>query len=82
MDHNTWQRARDCSSDGCLEVAWSKSSLSVNGINCVEAGEGACGMIHVRDSHTPGVVIDCPPEDFSLFLKAVKGGEFDHLIQA
>lgn len=109
----TWQKARDCSSDGCFEISWSKAEeSSQNGGcleigyqkaqasnsgnclevgyqkagastptgQCLEAGEGACGMIHVRDSHAPELVVDCPPYDFSLFLKAVKLGEFDKYI--
>jgi hypothetical protein len=65
---------------GCLEVGYQKAAASTNDGACLEAGEGACGMIHVRDSNTPGLVVDCLPRDFSLFLKAVKLGEFDHLI--
>lgn len=79
----TWQRARACSSDGCMEIGWTKAkACNLNG-NSVEVGEptaGSCGFIHVRDSNDPERVVNVPAADFGLFLQGVKNGEFDHLI--
>ena len=36
----TWQKASFCSSDGCVEIAFSKSSFSSGQGNCVEVGFG------------------------------------------
>lgn len=82
----TWQKAvASSTNDGCLEVAYVKATASGNSSNgnsnCVEAGLGACGSVHVRDSHRPQRVIDVPPADMLLFFQGVKDGDFDRLMR-
>jgi Domain of unknown function (DUF397) len=91
----TWQKASFCSSDGCVQIAFSKSSFSSgqgncvevgwgkssfssgNGGACVEAGEGACGMIHVRDSKLGDAspVLDFTPDEWDAFTAGIRAGE-------
>jgi hypothetical protein len=65
-----------CNSN-CVEVAWHISSASSNG-SCVEAGEGECGLFHVRDSKDPeGPVLSFTQGEWTAFTAGVRAGEFD-----
>jgi Domain of unknown function (DUF397) len=61
-------------SGGCVEVGhWRGSG--------VEAGDAPwCGVIPVRDSHSRSTVILVPRYDMQLFIGAVKGGEYDWVL--
>ena len=45
-----WRKSAHSSDAGCVEVGWHTPGSSVNGGNCVEAGLGDCGHVHVRDT--------------------------------
>ncbi|WP_078961673.1 DUF397 domain-containing protein [Streptomyces hygroscopicus] len=59
-------------------VAWRESSYSSsNGGNCVEVGAGLVDAVPVRDSKNPsGPALVFPPSSWTLFISAVRGGEF------
>jgi hypothetical protein len=58
-------------------VSWNKASGSFSNGQCVEAGPGACGMIHVRDSKDPGgPVLSFTLGQWAAFTAGVKDGEF------
>jgi len=45
-----WRKASYSTANGqCVEVGWHKPDRS-GAENCVEAGQGDCGMVHVRDT--------------------------------
>ena len=80
---NTWVKSSHSESGNCVEVlAWIKSSYSGSNQNCVEvAGDGT--RVLVRDSKDPGgPALIFTPDEWTAFLSAVHGGEFDHLAQA
>jgi hypothetical protein len=59
---------------------WYKSSYSNNGGNCVEVATNLAtsrGVVPVRDSKDPaGPALEIPAAAFTLFVTAVKTGEF------
>jgi hypothetical protein len=63
---------------------WTKSSFSESGANCVEAQRSCANTdcVTLRDSNDPGKTITVSDEDFGIFLRGVKNGDFDHLITA
>jgi hypothetical protein len=69
-----WQKATASSdANGCVEVGWRKATASYANGNCVEAGDGECGMVHIRDSKNPdGAVLTVSPAQWRAFLDAVR----------
>jgi hypothetical protein len=80
MSDLAWRRAEAChpANGTCVEVAWHTAEASVGSGECVEAGLGACGMIHVRDSKDPdGPVLNFTRAEWVAFLDGARHGEFD-----
>ncbi|WP_282694799.1 DUF397 domain-containing protein [Streptomyces sp. CC208A] len=65
-------------------TAWQKSSFSGadNNQNCIHARLSASGEIELVESEAPGTIVATSRANFEAFLKGVKAGEFDHLIEA
>ncbi|WP_327189876.1 DUF397 domain-containing protein [Streptomyces xinghaiensis] len=59
---------------------WQKSSFSGNGPdnNCVEAAAES-GVVSLRESDAPGVVVTATPRAFGALIRGIKEGEFGHL---
>lgn len=74
-----WRKADASTYNGnCVEVGWQKGSGSHPNGSCVEVGEGACGMVHVRDSKAPdGPMLSFTTDEWCAFLAGAKAGEFD-----
>ncbi|MEV5567650.1 DUF397 domain-containing protein [Streptomyces sp. NPDC052196] len=54
-------------------LAWTKSSYSSDGGNCVEVAHGVTGAMPVRDSKVPaGPALVIPDSIWGVFLDAVK----------
>lgn len=63
----------------CVEVGWQKAARSMSSGQCVQAGPGACGMVHVRDSKdADGPVLSFSQQEWSAFLDGARKGEFDY----
>ena len=79
MSELQWHKAEASKDWNCVEVAWHKATASGNGqMQCVETGQGACGMIHVRDSKDPnGPVLNFTQGEWAAFLDGARRGEFD-----
>ncbi|MEU3370928.1 DUF397 domain-containing protein [Streptomyces sp. NPDC006711] len=62
-------------------IKWQKSSFSGadNNQSCVELAP-ADGMIKIRESDDPDVVVTTSVHKLRAFVLGVKAGEFDHLI--
>ncbi|MEV7441027.1 DUF397 domain-containing protein [Streptomyces sp. NPDC091204] len=61
-------------------INWKKSSFSGGeGENCLELG-AADGMIKMRESDDPDVVITTSRDKLAAFLAGAKAGEFDYLL--
>ncbi|MDW4913066.1 MULTISPECIES: DUF397 domain-containing protein [Streptomyces] len=62
-------------------IRWQKSSFSGpdDNQNCIELAR-VDGMIQLRESDDPRIVVTTSPTDLRAFLLGVKAGEFDHLI--
>ncbi|WP_431043481.1 DUF397 domain-containing protein [Streptomyces sp. P1-3] len=60
------------------QVRWRKSSFSGTGPdnNCVELG-AADGLVRLRESDDPAVVLATTPAALAAFLRAAKAGQFD-----
>lgn len=58
---------------------WIKSSFSQGNSNCVEFKRQR-GIVSIRDSKNPGVVLGVSLEDAAAFVKGVKNGDFDALL--
>ncbi|MFF2656849.1 DUF397 domain-containing protein [Kitasatospora sp. NPDC058032] len=63
------------------ELRWQKSSFSGSneGGSCVELAAGAGGLLQLRESDDPGIILVVDVEQFGSFLLAAKAGAFDHL---
>ncbi|WP_436737926.1 DUF397 domain-containing protein [Streptomyces sp. BBFR102] len=64
MPENEWQRSSFCGGGGN---------------NCVETLPRD-GVIFMRESQDPEATIRVTPEQFAVFVRGVKAGEYDHLI--
>ncbi|MER5747254.1 DUF397 domain-containing protein [Streptomyces sp. NPDC002225] len=64
-------------------TAWQKSSFSGADANqnCVHVRLAASGDIELVESDKPETIMATTPANFAAFLKGVKAGEFDHLIE-
>lgn len=59
-------------------VRWTKSSHSNPNGNCVELAQLPGGIIAVRNSRRPaGPALLCARAEMAMFVRAVRGGEFD-----
>ncbi|MEV3855974.1 DUF397 domain-containing protein [Streptomyces sp. NPDC050095] len=45
--------------------------------NCMQVAVNAPGVVALRESANPGVVIETTPEKWMTFVEAVRGGEYD-----
>ncbi|MBT2510055.1 DUF397 domain-containing protein [Streptomyces sp. ISL-98] len=45
--------------------------------NCMEVATNVPGVVALRESAAPGVVIETTPEKWATFVEAVRGGEYD-----
>jgi hypothetical protein len=70
-----WQRPSNkyCNDSACVEVR-------CDGGACVEVGRGGAGVL-LRATEAPETVVELTPEEFSAFLQAVKGGEYDSYVR-
>jgi hypothetical protein len=59
-----------------LSDEWRKSTRSGDNGNCVEARH-VDGVVEVRESDQPAVVLRTSPEKWAAFIAGVKGDEFD-----
>ncbi|BAU84926.1 hypothetical protein SLA_4037 [Streptomyces laurentii] len=64
-------------------TAWQKSSFSGadNNQNCVHVRLSDGGSIELVESEVPDTVMATSRANFAAFIKGVKAGEFDHLIE-
>ncbi|MEU8761018.1 DUF397 domain-containing protein [Streptomyces sp. NPDC048659] len=64
-------------------TAWQKSSFSGadNNQNCIHARLAESGEIELVESESPEATVVTSRANFEAFLKGVKAGEFDHLIE-
>ena len=74
-----WRKASGSFANGDrIEVGWQKAQAGNGHSQCVEAGTGACGMVHVRDSKDPGgPVLAFTRARWDAFIQGVKNGELD-----
>ncbi|WP_435611765.1 DUF397 domain-containing protein [Streptomyces sp. bgisy159] len=62
-------------------IKWQKSSFSGGGgENCVELAVAEGGVIKVRESDDPSVVVTTSRDKLAAFIAGVKAGEFDHML--
>lgn len=74
---NEWVRSSRCSSQGCVEVQFIKSTYSGTDGSCVEVAASP-EQILVRDSKDKeGAVLTFNPEEWTAFILGAKAGEFD-----
>lgn len=60
---------------------WIKSSASMGNSNCIEfARRVPCPEILIRDSKTPGTMLNVSLEDAQKFIEGAKKGDFDALL--
>ena len=61
--------------------SWRKSSFSSGqaSAECVEVAAEPQGLILLRESDDPAVVIATDPARWAAFVRGVKQGDFDHL---
>ncbi|MEV0409743.1 DUF397 domain-containing protein [Streptomyces sp. NPDC050448] len=45
--------------------------------NCMEVATNVPGVVALRESAAPGVVIETTPEKWNTFVEAVRAGEYD-----
>ncbi|MEU8570263.1 DUF397 domain-containing protein [Streptomyces pathocidini] len=62
------------------QLAWQKSSFSTGAEGeCVEVATAVDGLICLRESDDPAVVVTVPPGRWGAFLRGIKAGEYDDL---
>lgn len=59
-------------------LVWTKSSFSLANGNCVEVAGLSTKLVRVRDSKNPGPVLEVSAQRWSVFIRDVQNGEFDH----
>nr|WP_055472875.1 DUF397 domain-containing protein [Streptomyces pathocidini] len=63
-----------------FQLAWQKSSFSTGAEGeCVEVATAADGLIRLRESDDPAVVVTTAPGRWGAFLQRIKAGECDGL---
>ncbi|MEU4119317.1 DUF397 domain-containing protein [Kitasatospora sp. NPDC028055] len=55
---------------------WRKASASGESTDCVEV-RASGGMVEIRESDLPEVVVRTTPRKWAAFVRGVKAGEFD-----
>ncbi|MBD0689032.1 DUF397 domain-containing protein [Streptomyces sp. CBMA123] len=55
---------------------WRKASASGESTDCVEVRARA-GLVEIRESDRPDVVVRTTPRKWAAFVRGVKAGEFD-----
>ncbi|WP_030241161.1 DUF397 domain-containing protein [Streptomyces sp. NRRL S-350] len=55
---------------------WRKASASGESTDCVEV-RAAGGLVEIRESDRPEVVVRTTPRKWAAFVRGVKAGEFD-----
>ncbi|MFF2950369.1 DUF397 domain-containing protein [Kitasatospora sp. NPDC057965] len=58
---------------------WQKSSFSGDAANCIYLAGTPEGVVKIRESDDPDVVITTTPDRLRAFIGGIKAGEFDHL---
>ena len=69
-----------CDTSACVEVAYTKASISTGNGNCVEVGRCSCpgGVVLVRDSKDKtGPVLSFNATAWTAFVAGIRAGEFD-----
>ncbi|MDJ0340379.1 DUF397 domain-containing protein [Streptomyces sp. H10-C2] len=62
------------------QLVWQKSSFSSGGQGeCVEVATGSAGLVHLRESDDPVVIVTTTPAALRALLRATKAGAFDRL---
>ena len=72
-----WQRAAHCANGSCVEVQqarWHKATFCSGG-QCVEVAEVGSSIL-IRNSNRPDQVLAFTHEEWDVFVKGVKNGEF------
>ncbi|GAA1951363.1 DUF397 domain-containing protein [Kitasatospora viridis] len=60
---------------------WQKSTFSQgNNGNCIEVADAGNGMIVMRESDDPSVIVTTTQAKLDAFIKGAKAGEFDHFV--
>jgi hypothetical protein len=62
------------------QAVWIKSTYSIGAGACIELAVANDG-IALRNSRDPGNVLLFTPEEVIAFLRGVRAGEFDHLVE-
>lgn len=72
-----WIQSSRCNSQACVQLAWVKSSHSLDNGTCVQVAQDTeIGLL--RDSKDPdGPVLQFPRQAVREFLAAIKCGQFD-----
>ncbi|MFI2608124.1 DUF397 domain-containing protein [Kitasatospora sp. NPDC018619] len=55
---------------------WRKASVSAESSDCVEV-RATGGLVEIRESDRPEVVVRTTPRKWAAFVRGVKSGEFD-----
>ncbi|MCQ6552391.1 DUF397 domain-containing protein [Streptomyces sp. C10-9-1] len=61
-----------------VDTPWRKSSFSTDTGNCIEVATRD-GVVLLRESDRPDVVVETTPAKLRAFLAGAKAGEFDDL---
>lgn len=74
----TWQKPSKqfCDTAACAEVTWKSPCESAH---CLETAHGGAGIL-LRASGAPETMVELTNEEFSVFVQAVKAGEYDGYI--
>jgi hypothetical protein len=60
---------------------WQKSSFSAEAANCLNVANGDNGTVALRESDDPDVIVTSTLAGLRSFIRGVKTGEFDHLVE-
>ena len=58
---------------------WRKSSYSADASNCVNVAAAANGVVALRESDDPDVVLITTPAALHAFIRGTKAGRLDHI---
>jgi hypothetical protein len=61
---------------------WQKSSYSGTAANCLCIAASGNGTIVLRESDDPDVIVSIAPAALRSFIRGVKTGEFDGLVES
>jgi len=78
MESLNWHKSSFSTISACVEVAFKKSSFSVNDGECVEAALAPSGGVYLRDTKDRSKPAhEFNAEEWDAFIKGAKAGEFD-----